>query len=150
MPFDTIHQKKYGSSLCCQRVSILTWYSATGTEDFCNFWIHFYSHFFLFHHLLIPLFDPLVSPLLKGFSNDCIYNIGYIGPGQLKDLFFHAGQSLESYSTLMLAREVEDILDRQMLIIRQLDDLHVITLYHLPLIVAEITQMPNCNRFLTW
>ena len=50
----------------------------------------------------------------------------------------------------MALRPLQDVVDREALVVRKLDHLHISALDDLPLAVRQVSQVPNGNGIVTW
>ena len=111
-------------------------------EDGSDFGIHLDVEALGGHNLLVPLVHLLRHPFREGILEDGGAHVGYPLFGKLRDLLF-AGQ--EMAHLVVWGHELGDLLDGEVVVLRNGDMAHVLA--HDPLATAadQILQEENCN-----
>ena len=119
----------------------------TRSEDLSYFWIHIDHHVLFCFDLVISLLHLRLNPFSERISNDGIYDVGDILPGQLLHLFFN--REVPGYLRISTSEHLH-ILDSQTLELWHIDVLGLVALDPLLGSRLNVLQMPNSDILEGW
>ena len=119
----------------------------TRSEDLSYFWIHIDHHVLFCFDLVISLLHLRLNPFSERISNDGIYDVGDILPGQLLHLFFN--REVPGYLRISTSEHLH-ILDSQSLELWHIDVLGLVALDPLLGSRLNVLQMPNSDILEGW
>ena len=107
-----------------------------GSEDPFNFWIHHDAYLPLVLDSSVSGINPFPNPVFEFLANNGLDDVGDVGTRQLENLFVLAGQSPHGLAVWMALSIFDEVLDGQVVKVRHLDHLHLITADAMTLVAA--------------
>ena len=107
-------------------------------------WLH-YFYFIIVNHFFVSLVYSSICPLFEGVSKGCVADIRNVCSWELQDLLPDLWQSPHGLAPLGVCGVIQDVVNREALVVWQLDHLDIIAFDPGPLALGEVPQVPDVH-----